>query len=207
MKMTSSKLMEQIHACGQEILDEFVSICEENNFKYYLYYGTLLGAVRHKGPIPWDDDVDVVMPREDYDAFKKLMLARPEGELYHIQCYENDPDYWAFFSRLDKRDTIYCTQQALDEGRRYTEMWIDVFPLDNAPEIGKIGYYWVCVRMKWLKRLIVNKLKKNTGRMSWQGSLLHFLLKPVSCEWLRRSADKMIAKWNSKKSRYYYRMV
>ena len=98
MKMTSSKLMEQIHACGQEILDEFVSICEENNFKYYLYYGTLLGAVRHKGPIPWDDDVDVVMPREDYDAFKKLMLARPEGGLYHIQCYENDPGHHILYT-------------------------------------------------------------------------------------------------------------
>ena len=101
------EILDKIHACGQEILDEFVRICEENHLKYYLIAGTLLGAVRHKGPIPWDDDVDVCMPREDFEKFKKIMLARPEGELYHIHCHENDPCYPQRICRVMKRGTVY----------------------------------------------------------------------------------------------------
>ena len=75
----SDEVMRDIHKCTQEILDVFVKVCEENNLRYYLIYGTLLGAVRHKGPIPWDDDLDVCMPREDFEKFKRIMLERNGG--------------------------------------------------------------------------------------------------------------------------------
>ena len=101
----SSETIEKIHACGQEVLDAFVQICEQNNLRYYIIAGTLLGAVRHKGPIPWDDDVDVCMPRKDFEKFKKIMLARPEGELYHIHCRENDSNYPQIMVHLMKKGT------------------------------------------------------------------------------------------------------
>lgn len=78
MYLTKEQL-KKVQMIGQELLDEFVRVCEDNRLKYYLSCGTLLGAVRHKGFIPWDDDVDVEMPREDFEKFKKIMLERQNG--------------------------------------------------------------------------------------------------------------------------------
>lgn len=130
--MNTPEIMDKIHRCSQEILDAFVAICEQNGLRYYLAGGTLLGAVRHKGPIPWDDDIDVYMPRADMDAFKKLMLARPEGEPYHIQCYENEPTFAHHCLHFNKTGTVYRTGAAIESKRRYMELWIDIFPLDDC---------------------------------------------------------------------------
>ena len=61
-----------------QILEEFIKVCNENNLKYYMLGGTLLGAIRHKGFIPWDDDVDVAMPRSDYEFFLQMAEKKIE---------------------------------------------------------------------------------------------------------------------------------
>lgn len=81
--------MKRIWAVQLDLLREFKQICEENGLRYFLWSGTLLGAVRHQGFIPWDDDIDVAMPREDYDRFRSLGrqgLKKP----YELQTNEND---------------------------------------------------------------------------------------------------------------------
>ena len=64
-------ILQQLKEAQLRILEDFITVCEKLNLKYYLAYGTLLGAIRHKGFIPWDDDIDIVMTRKDFEKFKK----------------------------------------------------------------------------------------------------------------------------------------
>lgn len=199
----SNEIMEQIHQCGQEILDEFVRICEENNLRYYLIAGTLLGAIRHKGPIPWDDDVDVAMPREDFEAFKKLMLARAEGEQFHIHCFENDPNFCWLFIRLLKKGTIYRAKSNIDVNIRYRELWMDIFPLDDAPGVFSWNYRILGMYIAFMKRIIRNKARNSNVYMNFKRKLVHFLLKPWSFKWFRTYTERLMNKNNGKGCKYY----
>lgn len=119
----------KVWAVELELLQKFDEVCRKYNLTYYAYYGTLLGAVRHQGFIPWDDDIDVVMFREDYE---KLQAVAPEEfrEPYFFQNSYTDQMLW-FFSKLrDSRTTaIEFPARNLHQG-----IFIDIFPLDDVPD-------------------------------------------------------------------------
>lgn len=114
-----------------EILKVFDAFCRENCLKYSLYGGTLLGAVRHEGFIPWDDDIDVCMSRADYDEFLKLWeKSHPEG--YVLQNKENSVYYDQSFSKIRKDHTTFL-QDEREIGNHHTGIFLDVFPIDRIP--------------------------------------------------------------------------
>ncbi len=114
-----------------DILKELDNICKTNGIKYYLAYGTALGAVRHKGFIPWDDDIDVVMLRDDYDKFCKLAPEEIPDDLFFQTVYSNI-EYPFSFAKLRKKNTAY-----VEEGQQQLKIqqgiFIDIFPLDYIP--------------------------------------------------------------------------
>ena len=102
--MTNDELR-KLQLVQKEILDEVVRICNKYNFTYFLSSGTLLGAVRHKGFIPWDDDVDISMFREDYMKF--VDVVRNElGDKYAYMDYNVDKNYALCFSKILKKNTV-----------------------------------------------------------------------------------------------------
>ncbi len=112
------------------LLREFVRLCEAHGLRYYLAYGTLLGAVRHKGFIPWDDDVDVMMPRRDYARFSKLCTSEL-GPEFRWQSYSTDAHYPHLFGKLLKDETVL--RQAPSGHLPFQQsVYIDVFPLDGG---------------------------------------------------------------------------
>lgn len=116
-----------------EILIELDRICTKHNIPYYLYGGTLLGAVRHKGFIPWDDDIDVAMFREDYNGFKEVVRKELNTEKFFFQTQETDENYNWVFGRIRKENTLFMRQGQEHMGY-HNGIFIDVFPLDYISE-------------------------------------------------------------------------
>ena len=109
-----------------EMLCDIDDLCRRHGIRYTLYCGTLLGAVRHQGFIPWDDDMDIAMPLEDYRRFFKI-ACRELAPDYEVQDLENTPDHCWRWMRVYKRGTTY-----IDKGRRNLHIshgiWLDIYP-------------------------------------------------------------------------------
>lgn len=111
-----------------DMLKVFVSICEQLGLKYYLIGGTLLGAVRHKGFIPWDDDIDVGMPRKDYEIFvERAGMFLPD--YIFLQNYRTDENMIFPFTKLRNSNTTYIEVRT-KKSKMNQGAWIDIFPLD-----------------------------------------------------------------------------
>ena len=112
-----------------EILDD---ICKRHGLRYFVDYGTLLGAVRHEGFIPWDDDIDVTMFRDDYEKFKQV-AAEEIKEPYFFQNVYTDNRVWAFSKIRDSRTSAIefpdIPAEKMNQG-----IFIDIFPLDDVPD-------------------------------------------------------------------------
>ena len=115
-----------------KILDSFLDICEKHRLRYYLNAGTLLGAVRHQGFIPWDDDIDVCMPRPDYERFLETAAKELAGRL-RLHWYGNQEKDEHLQYSCQIQDTGLPLVQKIAQQDKETYAWIDVFPLDGMP--------------------------------------------------------------------------
>lgn len=128
--MITQEQVLQLQQVGLSMLKDFHNICVDNNIKYSLVFGTLLGAVRHKGFIPWDDDIDVIIFRKDYEKLK--CIINEYANQYYLLDNEIDKQYNLPFSKLIKRNTLLV--EAPTDAKEHHGCFIDIFLVDEAPK-------------------------------------------------------------------------
>lgn len=125
--MKREATLDEVKRIQISVLDEVDLFCKNNGIRYFLIAGTLLGAVRHKGFIPWDDDIDICMLRKEYERFVSLY----EGKTTEIMTSEKNGDYYYPFAKVVKRSTL--TEEECDYSSTLG-INIDVFQIDNIPD-------------------------------------------------------------------------
>ena len=124
--MLKKMTLKEIQNFSLSILKDVHLFCKKNKINYSLAYGTLIGAIRHKGFIPWDDDIDIIMPRDDFERFCKIY----KSETFHLVAPQNK-DCWIGFARVCDLNLTYA-----DTPYKWSEcstgLWIDIFPADGV---------------------------------------------------------------------------
>ncbi|MFR5600883.1 MAG: phosphorylcholine transferase LicD [Lachnospiraceae bacterium] len=199
IKETKSYGLEKVHEANLKVLDELDRICRKYKIQYMLDAGTLIGAVRHQGIIPWDDDVDVVMTRKNFETFRRVVKRELPDTMEYLGCdeFHGGKGFFDFTPRI-----IYKKSQMHEDneemrfyGGKLNHLWVDIFILDNLPAsrmgaamtrlLHKIVYGFAMghrYRLDYKKYGLLSKLQvmvlANIGRlipMKWIFAAQHFL--------------------------------
>lgn len=170
--------LEELKSIQLEILNTVVAFCDKNDIHYWLDSGTLLGAVRHKGYIPWDDDIDIGMLRSDYEKF--ISTFNRSGDRYRCCTFNNTPNFpFGFAKVIDVQTELY--EPSKEKGLKIS-INIDIFVYDNAPSdavLLKKMYDKGDRCIAWLRRRALLNMTTGGHLKQFLGTCLRLLLKAL----------------------------
>lgn len=167
--------LKRVQVIDQEILCAVDTICKKHNIEYILFYGTLLGAIRHKGAIPWDDDVDIAMTRENYQRFYEVAKKELDGTKYHCKVMGSGSTRYISELKIGKVGTTYCLKGFENEDIM-NNIQLDVFCLDTAKKRSMTTHRRLCkvwdmlklIKLNWSeKKLLMKAIDNSTSKIKF----------------------------------------
>lgn len=165
--------LRQIQMIELEMLIEVDKICKKNNIKYTIIGGTLLGAVRHGGFIPWDDDADVAMLRSEYERFCEVCKKELNEQKFYLQTMDNTKGYRWGYAKLRRKGTLFLREH--QEHMPYEQgIFLDIFPIDGTPDnvlLRKFhNFRCFCVR-----KILWSAVGRNAGKSNFERFIYNIL--------------------------------
>lgn len=193
----SQEELRSVQLVQLEMLEEVDRICKKFDIKYNIIAGTLLGAVRHGGYIPWDDDADVALLREEYEKFRDVCETELDKSRFYFQDHRNTPGYRWGYGKLRRKNTLFLREY--QEHMPYEQgIFIDIFPMDHVSDKRTIraiqNFKLFCVRkLMWAP----------VGKVACKSSILRIWYRVLSIfpeNKLYGIYEGLIRKYNQKKS-------
>ena len=179
------------------MLKDFIKICEDNNLLYSVIGGTLLGAVRHNGFIPWDDDIDVIMFRKDFEKLNEIMEKNPNDKYNFINVL-NEETYHYTWGRFTLKDTVLAEWWA-DQVDYTPNIFIDIFIMDNIPDnkIKRFFHRWSSFTLNQLVNYSLIKFQNESKIKEIIQQSAYYILKiiPISPMTLKKRCVKTYRKY------------
>lgn len=209
--------LQKLHDLELEIAAEIRRICEKHRIRYFMIAGTLLGAVRHQGFIPWDEDMDFGMLRADFDRFVETCENELDREKFFLQTEETDPGYTYAFAKIRLNGTRIVEGLSQDAAA-HQGIFVDIFPFDNVPDNRLLRRLHERERYVW-KNMLAVKLGYHNGQKRAKSlqKLLGAAAAVLPAGFIRKQKERAFTRYNGRKTqmvvtaegsyRYYREMI
>ena len=193
--------MKRIWAVELDLVNELKRVCDKYGIQYFADGGTLLGAIRHKGFIPWDNDIDLCMFRDQYEKLCEV-APREFKHPYFFQTEYTDPTSLRGHAQLRNSETTGAIRIELNKTARLNQgIFIDIFPLDNVPKLSSPLQTWQGTKMRILRGTLSQKMGTAEAN-SFAAKVLRFASHFVTRDFLFRCINKNYVRYNSPDNPY-----
>lgn len=182
------------------ILSEVAKLCDKHSIQYSLAYGSLIGAVRHKGFIPWDDDIDILLLRKDYEKLSDILKKQKDVSWMELLEESSGVNVFPYMKVIDNRTIVKP-----DDNNALHGIWIDVFPIDNLPDNSfacNIFRYRCKIKRAMILSSITDFSSQNLGKKALIKRILFYVVGILGKKRVVESYQKYVRKYEGKDSKY-----